>query len=40
LSERGVRVLRYGARDVLGNTEGVVRQVVGIARRRLGRPID
>ena len=40
LRDRGVRVLRYGARDVLGNTEGVVRQVVGIARRRLGRPID
>ena len=35
LRDRGVRVLRYGARDVLGNTEGVVRQVVGIARRRL-----
>ena len=40
LRDRGVRVLRYGAREVLANTEGVVRQVVGVAFRRLGRPID
>jgi very-short-patch-repair endonuclease len=35
LAERGVRVLRYAARDVLGNPEGVVGEVMQIAMRRL-----
>lgn len=34
LKEQGVRVLRYGARDVLSNTQGVAQQVVTVAHRR------
>lgn len=35
LAERGVRTVRYGAREVLTNVEGVVIQVVALARRRI-----
>jgi len=34
LAARGVRVLRYAARDVLANLEGVVRQIVAVAIER------
>lgn len=34
LSAQGVRVLRYPAREVLTNLEGVVRQILAIALRR------
>ncbi|MEZ0241988.1 MAG: endonuclease domain-containing protein [Sphingomonas sp.] len=37
LASGGVRVLRYSAREVLGNLEGVVRQIVAIAVERQDR---
>jgi very-short-patch-repair endonuclease len=37
LADQGVRVLRYAARDVLHNLEGVVLQVLAVAGRRLER---
>lgn len=37
LAERGVRTLRYPAREVLSNAEGVVRQIVTIAVDRIGK---
>ena len=38
LASRGVRVLRYPARDVLANLDGVVRQIIAIAIERRDRP--
>jgi very-short-patch-repair endonuclease len=37
LASQGVRVLRYPARDVLTNLEGVVRQIIAIAIERRDR---
>jgi very-short-patch-repair endonuclease len=34
LGARGVRVLRYPAREVLGNLEGVVREIIAVAAKR------
>ncbi|MDT8758803.1 endonuclease domain-containing protein [Sphingomonas psychrotolerans] len=34
LESRGVRVLRYSAREVLTNLDGVVRQIIAIATQR------
>jgi very-short-patch-repair endonuclease len=36
LAERRVRVLRYSARDVLANLDGVVRQILRVAVSRTG----
>ncbi|MDF7777731.1 endonuclease domain-containing protein [Sphingomonas sp. AOB5] len=38
LAGHGVKVLRYSAKDVLGNVEGVARQIVDIARQRSDSP--
>lgn len=37
LSSQGLQVLRYPATEVLTNLEGVVRQIVAIARERCGK---
>jgi very-short-patch-repair endonuclease len=37
LAAQGLRVLRYPAVEVLTNLEGVVRQIVEVARERMGR---
>ena len=39
LTEQGVRVVRYAARDVLANVEGVATQVTALAMRRI-EPIE
>ena len=37
LASQGVRVLRYPAKEVLTNLEGVVRQIIAVAIRRRDR---
>lgn len=40
LASRGVRVLRYPARDVLRNLDGVVQQIAAVAARRISAVAD
>jgi len=38
LASQGVQVVRYPAREVLANLDGVVRQIIAIAKDRRGQP--